>query len=93
MSAADQLEAIASALEQMRSGELTAAGFAALAAGQSQLLGTLPPAFGDVLNGLLTRLESSALFSEESCSFSQTDLLDSLQMWLDKARLRLAPPR
>ena len=35
---------------------------------------------------LLDRLESSALFTEESCSFSQTDLKQHLQTWLDKAR-------
>jgi hypothetical protein len=35
---------------------------------------------------LLDRLESSALFTEESCSFSQRDQFASLQMWLDKAR-------
>ncbi len=34
---------------------------------------------------LLNRLESSALFSDESCSFSRHDLLDSVQLWLDKA--------
>jgi len=34
---------------------------------------------------LLNRLESSALFSDESCSFSRHDLLDSVQSWLDKA--------
>jgi hypothetical protein len=28
-------------------------------------------------------------FTEESCSFSQSDLLGSLQMWLDKARGQL----
>ncbi len=89
MNAADQLEAMAQALQQLRCGSMTAAGFSALAGAQCALLEALPPAFGEVLNGLLTRLESSALFSEESCSFSQTDLLDSLQMWLDKARLRL----
>jgi len=43
-----------------------------------------------VLHQLMDRLESSALFSEESCSFSQRDLIDSLQMWADKAALRLA---
>jgi len=26
------------------------------------------------------------LFSEESCSFSQSELLDSLSLWLDKAQ-------
>ncbi len=89
MSAAQQLEAMAQALQQLRSGQLNAAGFSALAGSQDALLAALPPAFSEVLGGLLTRLESSALFSEESCSFSQVDLLDSLQMWLDKARLRL----
>jgi hypothetical protein len=46
----------------------------------------LPDKFGVVLGNLLDRLESSALFSEESCSFSQKDLLDSLQLWLEKAQ-------
>ena len=32
----------------------------------------------------------SAVFSEESCSFSQRDLLGSLQMWVDKAQGQLA---
>jgi hypothetical protein len=41
---------------------------------------------------LLDRLESSALFSEESCSFSHGDLLDSLALWMDKAELRLTKP-
>ena len=52
----------------------------------------LPPRFGEVLGGLLDRLEASALFSEESCSFSQKDLIDSLRMWLDKAEARLHSP-
>ncbi|MEA3394109.1 MAG: hypothetical protein U9R55_05705 [Pseudomonadota bacterium] len=50
----------------------------------------LPPRYADVLHQLLDRLESSALFAEESCSFSQQDLLDSLQLWLDKASQQLA---
>ena len=49
----------------------------------------LPERFGVVLGNLLDRLESSALFSEESCSFSQKDLLGGLQMWADKARAQL----
>ena len=52
----------------------------------------LPPRFGEVLGGLLDRMEASALFSEESCSFSQKDLIDSLRMWLDKAQARLHSP-
>ncbi|MET3390396.1 hypothetical protein [Variovorax atrisoli] len=55
----------------------------------TELLGALPPRYGEVLLGLLDRLESSALFSEESCSFSQKDLLDNLQVWVDKARGQL----
>ena len=51
----------------------------------------LPPRFAEVLGGLLDRLEAGALFSEESCSFSQKDLLESLRLWLDKAQARLQP--
>jgi len=43
-----------------------------------------------VLDKLIDSLQSSALFTEESCSFSREDLLDSLQTWIDKARARLA---
>ncbi|WP_233261136.1 hypothetical protein [Limnohabitans sp. WS1] len=50
----------------------------------------LPEKFGLVLGNLLDRIESSALFSGESCSFSQKDLLDNLQLWADKARVRLS---
>ena len=50
----------------------------------------LPDKYGKVLGNLLDRIEASALFSEESCSFSQKDLFDSLHMWADKARARLS---
>ena len=49
----------------------------------------LPEKYSEVLGNLLDRIEASALFSEESCSFSQKDLLDSLQLWADKARAKL----
>lgn len=49
-------------------------------------LSDLPPRYLQVLDDVLTRLESSALFDEESCSFSVKDLRDSLQLWLEKAR-------
>ena len=45
----------------------------------------LPEKFGTVLGDLLDRIEASALFNEESCSFSQSALLDSLDVWLQKA--------
>jgi hypothetical protein len=88
------LAALTLALNALRQGQSTATEFARLARGQSTLLQQLPERFEVVLFDLLDRLESSALFTEESCSFSQGDLLDSLQLWLDKAALRLqTPPR
>ncbi len=56
---------------------------------QEALFKALPPKFEEVWLGLIDRLESSALFNEESCSFSQTDLLDSLEMVLNKAETTL----
>ena len=49
----------------------------------------LPARYGEVLGNLLDRLEAGALFNEESCSFSQKDLLDGLRIWADKARRTL----
>ena len=49
----------------------------------------LPARYGEVLGNVLDRLEAGALFSEESCSFSQTDLLDNLRVWAEKARAQL----
>lgn len=87
--AAHQLAAMESALSQLRSGTLTVAAFSRLARDQTGLLASLPAKFEAVLQHLLDRLESAALFSEESCSFSQTELLDSLQQWLDHAQRQL----
>jgi hypothetical protein len=50
----------------------------------------LPPKFGEVLAELTDRMESSALFDDESCSFSQSDLLAALEVWAQKAQERLA---
>jgi len=84
------LASLRQALAQLRSNAINVQAFSATARAQDDLLQALPPAFGPVWHQLLDRLESSALFSEESCSFSHGDLLDSLTMWLDKAELRLA---
>lgn len=46
----------------------------------------LPQRYVDVLERLLSQIESSALFSEESCSFSRTDILAALADWLGKAQ-------
>ena len=87
--ASQQLTALARALQQLRSDTLTVAAFSRLAQDQTGLLAALPPKFATVLQQLLDRLESSALFSGESCSFSQKELLDSLQQWLDHAQGQL----
>lgn len=88
--AQQQLADLRASLAQLRHGEMSAAQWAAQAQASRQLQAALPERFATVLHELLNRLESSALFSEESCSFSQGDLLDSLQMWLDKADDRLS---
>ncbi|HRH16380.1 MAG TPA: hypothetical protein PKV17_13905 [Aquabacterium sp.] len=46
----------------------------------------LPERYVDVLERLLNQLESSALFSEESCSFSRGDMVAALADWLLRAR-------
>jgi hypothetical protein len=89
MTPQQQLEALQDALQQLRSDGIRVSGFAQLAAQQQGLAAALPTRFNDVLSQLLNRLESSALFTEESCSFSQKELLDSLQLWIDKAQLQL----
>ena len=57
---------------------------------QQALLASLPPRYRDVMEDLLGRLESGSHFTEESCSYSQDDLLAALHDWLDKASLKLA---
>lgn len=89
MTPQQQLDSINAALQQLRNGTLGAAAFSQLAAQQQSLAAALPGRFNEVLSQLLNGLESSALFTEESCSFSQTELLDSLQVWIDKAGLQL----
>lgn len=89
MTARDQLASLAAALQQLRSDALGIPAFSQLAQSQTALHAALPARYAEVLQQLLDRLESSALFSEESCSFSQKELLDSLQLWLDKAQTLL----
>lgn len=85
-----QLATLREALQAFERGEYTAATLRALARQQTALLAALPPRYGEVLLNLLDRLESGALFSEESCSFSQKDLVANLEMWVEKARAALA---
>jgi hypothetical protein len=92
MSAAlETLDRMNTALAQSQNGQLPQSEMIRLWRTQAATL-ALPARFDEVLQPLLDRIEASALFSEESCSFSQKDLLASLQMWTDKARLRLSSP-
>lgn len=84
------LHTLQTALAQLRAGTLSVQAFSTQARALDALLAALPPRYGDVLLGLLDRLESSALFTDESCSFSHRDLQDSVQLWLDKANAQLA---
>lgn len=84
-----ELAALAQGLAALRAGQVRVADLSAQARQSQVLLNALPARYREVLLGLLDRLESSALFAEESCSFSQIDLLDSLQLWVDKARAQL----
>lgn len=84
-----QWQALSDLLAALRQGQSDVGSFSASARAQQALLAALPSRYATVLHDLLDRLESSALFSEESCSFSRKDLIESLQMWLDKARLQL----
>ncbi len=84
----DTLTRMTDALANSRQGALAQSDMIALWRNSAPELG-LPEKFGEVLGNLLDRIEASALFSEESCSFSQRDLLDSLQLWAEKARAKL----
>jgi len=84
----DTLERMVQALQSCTRGELPLAQLTALWRAQASTL-ALPPRFDQVLGELLDRLEAGALFSEESCSFSQKDLLANLQLWSEKARAQL----
>ena len=79
------LARIREALAASRAGTLPVSGLAGALRGEAALLAALPPRYGQVLEDVLVRLESAGLFSEESCSFSQIDLLANLDIWVDKA--------
>jgi hypothetical protein len=88
----NELNTLRQSLTALRGNSLGVSAFASTARNTNALLQALPPRYAEVWLGLIDRLESSALFSEESCSFSQVDLLDSLSMWLDKAEQQLNKP-
>lgn len=89
--ALETLEHLNAALVRCQKGQLPQSEMVRLWREESASL-NLPSRFSEVLIPLLDRIEASVLFSEESCSFSQKDLLAHLQLWSDKARLKLANP-
>jgi hypothetical protein len=89
MLAQQQLAEIQEKLTALQSGQLRVNDLIDSARAATDLLAALPPPFTQVLNNILDRLESSALFTEESCSFSQSGLLENLGGWVEKAQLRL----
>ena len=83
----DRLSALASTLDDFKHGDLSPQDLARTwrDAAQSHQP-ALPPRYIDVLERVLNQLESAALFTEESCSFSQADMVAALGEWLAKAR-------
>ncbi len=73
------------ALHKLETDEMSPAQFADLARHEEELLSALPDRYGMVLGNVLDRLEASALFVEESCSFSHAELLQQLHTWVEKA--------
>lgn len=81
--------ALQNAMQGLRQNKLTMAEFCKVWRAQHALLAALPPQYATVMEDLLGRLEAGSLFTEESCSFSQIDLLATLDTWLTKARSTL----
>lgn len=76
-------------MQQLKAAECSPAVFCKAWRDASMRLPALPLRYTRVLSEYLDRYESSALFSEESCSFSQQDLLYALQGWQAQATLFL----
>ncbi|MBS7806372.1 hypothetical protein [Variovorax sp. PCZ-1] len=89
LSAAQELKTLSEQLLQVQADQLRTADLVHTARVSQALLTALPEKYSLVLNDILDRLESGALFTEESCSFSQRDLLDSLAVWVNKAQATL----
>lgn len=75
-------------LQAARAGELDMGTFARRLRGLI-LPTALPPKFAEVLADIADRMQSSALFDDDGCSFSQSDLLDALEVWHQRASDRL----
>jgi len=90
MSHDQTLHLLQDSLNAIRQDQLAVAAFCQTWRAQNALLSALPPRYGEVMEDMLGRLEAGSLFTEESCSFSQVDLLTNLDVWLDQAQQALA---
>jgi hypothetical protein len=81
-----QLQALHDSLQRYEECAVSASALGLQARAAQDLLGSLPPRYGEVLLQLLDRLEASTLAAEESCTFSQQELRDNLYGWVEKAR-------
>ncbi len=76
-------------LDEVRCGRADSAGLVTALRAEPGLLATLPQPFRIALEDMATRLESARLFTEDSCSFSQRELIDALAEWIGHADARL----
>ena len=85
-----ELQAFEDALLRWQDGAISASALGDQARASHALWAVLPERYGPVLLQLLDRLESSALFTEESCSFSQSELHTHVRQWIAKAHAQLS---
>ena len=77
-------------LNSLREGAISTAELCKTWRAQTDVLAQLPPQYTQAMEDILGRMEAGSLFTEESCSFSQEDLITTLDMWLDNAERTLA---
>jgi hypothetical protein len=75
---------------ELRAGTSDVRAFAQALSDAAPIIAVLPPAYERAMTDIVTRLESAAMFGGESCSFSHSELYDTLDTVLEKARQRLA---
>ena len=85
-----QLAAVATALQQVRDGVLRPCDFSEDTRQHNALLAALHPRYAEELHATLNRQESSALITDESCTFSQHDSMAHAQLWLNQPKKPLA---
>lgn len=86
MSQLTSLQRLEAALDDLAADRSTVADLTRVWRGETELMSALPERFQRFADQHLMQLESASLFTEESCSFSQRDLLDGLRTWVAKAR-------